>query len=162
MTQKNDIELLIRDLHARVPYHTKVSVAYWVSRDDGKFELEWYKKELASYLLQDIREDDSWEYIKPLLRPISSMTEEEAEEMFHLMYPNDKLLKIELEQDYVRFIRLVGGESFQGTLCIFFNKIYSLEQLDWYYSKHFDVRDLIGKGLAIEVTDKNNPYERID
>lgn len=162
MTQENDIELLIRDLHARVPYYTKVSVAYWVSRDNGKFELEWYKKELASYLLQDIREDDSWEYIKPLLRSQSSMTKEEAEEMFHLMYPNDKLIKVELEQDRVRFIRLVGGESFQGTLTLFFNKIYSLEQLDWYYSKHFDVRDLIGKNLAIEVTDENNPYERID
>ena len=59
MTQENDIELLIKDLCARVPYHTKVSVAYWVSRHDGKFELEWYKKELASYLLQEIREDDS-------------------------------------------------------------------------------------------------------
>ena len=90
------------------------------------------------------------------------MTKEEAEEMFNLMYSNDKLLKIELEQDYVRFIRLVGGKSYQGTLCIFFNKIYSLEQLDWYYSKHFDVRGLIPLNLAIEVTDKNNPYERID
>ena len=139
----------------------KGSVAYWVSRDDGKFELEWYKKELASYLLQDIREDDSWEYIKPLLRPMSSMTEEEAEEMFHLMYPNDKLLKVELEQDRVRFNRIFDGKHF-GVLTLFFNKIYSLEQLDWYYSKHFDVRDLIGKNLAIEVTDKNNPYERID
>ena len=162
MTQENDIELLIKDLCARVPYHTKVSVAYWVSRHDGKFELEWYKKELASYLLQEIREDDSWEYIKPLLRSQSSMTEEEAEEMFHLMYPNDKLIKVELEQDRVRFIRLVGGESFQGTLTLFFNKIYSLEQLDWYYSKHFDVRDVIGKNLAIEVNKENNPYEKIN
>ena len=89
------------------------------------------------------------------------MTEEEAEEMFHLMYPNDKLLKVELEQDRVRFNRIFDGKHF-GVLTLFFNKIYSLEQLDWYYSKHFDVRDLIGKNLAIEVTDKNNPYERID
>ena len=161
MTQKNDIELLIRDTYARVPHNTTVSVAYSASDSTG-FKLLWVKKELTSSLLNNyIEEEGAWEYIKPYLRSQSSMTEEEAEEMFHLMYPNDKLLKVELEQDRVRFNRTFDGEHF-GILCIFFNKIYSLEQLDWYYSKHFDVRDLIGKKLAIEVNKENNPYEKID
>lgn len=160
MKQENEL-LLIKDLSARTPYHTRVSVAYYVSRN-GKFKLEWYIKELTSYLLHDIEENDSWEYIKPYLRPMSSMTKEEAEEMFHLMYPNNnKSLKVELEQDRIKFNRTFAGEHF-GTLTLFFNKIYSLEQLDWYYSKHFDVRDLIGKNLAIEVNKENNPYEKID
>jgi hypothetical protein len=158
----DETELLIRDLCARAYNDTIVDVAYWVSYD-GKPELEWSKEKLTLSLLHQIEEEEgAWGYIKPYLRSLSSMTKEEAEEMFHLMYPNDKFLKVELEQDRVRFTRLVGGESFQGILTLFFNKIYSLEQLDWYYSKHFDVRDLIGKNLAIEVNKENNPYEKID
>ena len=128
----------------------------------GKPKLEWYLIELSSFLLHDIEDNDSWEYIKPYLRSQASMIKEEAKEMFHFMYPNnDKSLKVELEQDRVKFNRISGEEHF-GTLTLFFNKIYSLEQLDWYYSKHFDVRGLLPLKLAIEVTDKNNPYERID
>ena len=160
MTQEDKKELVFKDLSARIPYNnTMVNVA----RADTGFEIKikWYDEKLTSYLLYDVEENDAWEYIKPYLRSISSMTKEEAEEMFHLMYPNDKLLKVELEQDRVRFNRIFDGEHF-GTLTLFFNKIYSLEQLDWYYSKHFDVRGLIPLNLAIEVTNKNNPYERID
>lgn len=160
MEQEDKELLLFKDLSARAPYRTKVSVGYWEIRK-GKPKLVWYERLLTPFLLHDIEDNDAWEYIKPYLHPMSSMTKEEAEEMFHLMYPNDKLLKVELDQDRVRFNRIFDGEHF-GTLTLFFNKIYSLEQLDWYYSKHFDVRDLIGKNLAIEVTKDNNPYERID
>ena len=31
--------------------------------------------------------------------------------------------------------------------------------IDWLNSHHFDYRGLIGKGLAIEVTEENNPYK---
>ena len=31
--------------------------------------------------------------------------------------------------------------------------------IDWLNSHHFDYRGLIEKGLAIEVTDENNPYK---
>lgn len=34
-----------------------------------------------------------------------------------------------------------------------------LHKMDWLLSKHFDVRGLIPKGLAIEVTKENNPYK---
>ena len=36
--------------------------------------------------------------------------------------------------------------------------ISSVECLDWLNSKHFDYRGLILKGLAIAVTEDNNPY----
>ena len=32
--------------------------------------------------------------------------------------------------------------------------------VDWCNKKHFDYRSLIEKGLAIKVTDENNPYEK--
>ena len=31
--------------------------------------------------------------------------------------------------------------------------------IDWYNANHIDYRGLIEKGLAIEVTDENNPYK---
>lgn len=33
------------------------------------------------------------------------------------------------------------------------------EAIDWLNAHHFDYRGLIEKGLAIEVTEKNNPYK---
>ena len=32
--------------------------------------------------------------------------------------------------------------------------------VDWLNAHHFDYRGLIGKGLAIEVTEENNPYKQ--
>lgn len=155
----DETELLIKDLCARVPYNTIVSVAYWeYDCTDCKNKMVWNKEKLTLSLLHRIEEEEgAWEFVKPHLRSQSSMTKEEAEEMFHLMCPNDKLLEVELEQDRVRFHRIFDGEHF-GILVYFFNKIYSLEQLDWYYSKHFDVRGLLPLNLAVEVNKDNNPY----
>lgn len=161
MTQEDKKELVFKDISARAPYYPMVSVmVHWEDDPDPniRFRQVWEDEELTPYILHDIyQQGGNWEYIKPYLRSQSSMTKEEAEEMFHLMCPNDKLLEIELEQDRVRFHRIFDGEHF-GILVYFFNKIYSLEQLDWYYSKHFDVRGMIPLNLAIEVTDENNPY----
>ena len=33
------------------------------------------------------------------------------------------------------------------------------DRVDWLNANHFDYRGLIEKGLAIEVTEKNNPYK---
>lgn len=146
--------LLIKDLCARVPYNTIVSMA-----DFTESKVTWNKEKLTLSLLHRIEEEEgAWGFVKPYLRSQSSMTEEEAEEMFYLMNPNDKLLKIELEQDRVKFHRIFDEKHF-GILVYFFNKIYSLEQLDWYYLKHFDVSGLLPLNLAVEVTKDDNPYE---
>jgi hypothetical protein len=34
----------------------------------------------------------------------------------------------------------------------------SVHKYDWLNAHHFDYRGLIEKGLAIEVTEENNPY----
>lgn len=39
------------------------------------------------------------------------------------------------------------------------NVSYMLDVIDWLYEHHFDVRHLIEKNLAIEVTEENNPYK---
>ena len=37
----------------------------------------------------------------------------------------------------------------------------TISSIDWLLEHHFDYRGLIDKGLAIEVTKENNPYESI-
>lgn len=72
------------------------------------------------------------DYCKPYLRPMSSMTEGEANEFEQI---TDNLLD-------------------NGTSEEIWNTV-----IDWLNAHHFDHRGLIGKGLAIEVTKENNPYK---
>ena len=82
--------------------------------------------------------------IKPYLRSMSSMTKEEKMEYFSF----------------------IGGE--RPFDCDF--SAYPIEYkfvyeqnvnsyIDWLNKHHFDYRGLIEKGLAIKVTEENNPYE---
>lgn len=127
MTQEEK-QLLLIDLSARLPYGVKFL------RESWNYELD---QELSVIeVLEDIDKDGyinntkvyMVEDIKPYLRPMSSMTEEEKEEYHKLC------------------------DSYYG---IYFDSIYSI---DWLNKHHFDYRGLIEKGIAIEVTEENNPY----
>ena len=74
--KQEDKQLLLADLCARLPYHPIVSVAYNYA-DKG---IVWEFDVLRIKLLLEIEQEESWEYIKPYLRPMSSMTEEEKRE----------------------------------------------------------------------------------
>jgi len=117
MTQE-DKQLLWVDLCARLPYGVVVVL-------DEKFGFNKGTRVLVKELL------DLYcvEGMKPYLRPMSSMTEEEEKEYF------DKW-------------GVLGTDDFDN---------YKI--VDWLNAHHFDYRGLIEKGLAIEVTEKNNPYE---
>ena len=69
-------------------------------------------------------------HIKPYLRPMSSMTETEIDE-------------------FTQFDVYANGEYIMS----------NYEMIDWLNKYHFDYRGLIEKGLAIEVTEENNPYK---
>ena len=69
--------------------------------------------------------------VRPYLRPMSSMTEEERFE----------------------YLNTCGNEMDNA----FSFPRYS--GIDWLNAHHFDYRGLIPKGLAIEVTDKNSLYK---
>ena len=71
-------------------------------------------------------------YIKPYLRPMSSMTEGEKEEY--------KKLGLIVVQNYDSVI------------------LPNMNEIDWLNAHHFDYRGLIEKGLAIAVNKNNNPY----
>lgn len=70
------------------------------------------------------------EEVKPYLRPLDSMSDEEEEEF------TDLVIRIDLKDDSA-----------------------IIELVDWAIAHHFDVRDLVEEGLAIAVTPENNPYE---
>ena len=148
MTQE-DKELLIKDLCARLPYEVIVNIKY--SKEHGSsYRLRVCSEgnlKLNTDVLGLFIEDEI--YLKPYLRPMSSMTDEELKEFKRLkqmsvtvVMPNGvSLLKptyiVDLEDD---------GDGM--------NYLY-----DWLNAHHFDYRGLIEKGLAIAVTKENNPYE---
>lgn len=72
--------------------------------------------------------------IKPYLRPMSSMTEEEWKD-----YKNIDDRSYSCPMDYAH--------------------IPASDRIDWLLAHRFDYRGLIPKGLAIEVTKENNPYK---
>ena len=83
--------------------------------------------------------------VKPYLRPMSSMTEEEDNEWSGLN--TDPLLEAVGERHTrVEDLMLRAKSQYQPT--------------EWLNAHHFDYRGLIEKGLAIAVTPENNPYNK--
>ena len=73
---QEDKELLLRDLSARLPYGVKIELTWWVM-GEGTYINTTLEPDHIEQLLND--EDGDTE-IKPYLRPMSSMTEEEKKE----------------------------------------------------------------------------------
>ena len=115
MTQENK-ELLLQDLCARFPYGVKISTRI-------KGNSNFIDSELSGELLDDFIKKD-WGIIKPYLRPMSSMTEEEVGEY------------ISLKED------IIGSDG----ITYFFE---TYESIDWLNAHHFDYRGLIPMGLAL-------------
>ena len=140
LTQE-DKELLLKDLSARLPY----GVLVFIRKPFGCVMSEYEEEELTTDTLQEfIENDDMLMRVLPYLRPMSSMTEEEME-------------------TYESFVKY--GEYDTGSITGHYE--YNYVEIDkindfinWLNAHHFDYRGLIEKGLAIEVTKENNPYER--
>jgi hypothetical protein len=105
MTQEEK-QLLLKDLSARFPYEVIVN-------DGNETDI------LAGYMLEDLMFIDE-AIIRPYLRPMSSMTEE--------------------ERKYYNSLSILIADS----EC----EVY--EEMDWLNAHHFDYRGLIKKGLALE------------
>jgi len=132
MTQEEK-DLLLKDLCARLPYNTMVFV--------HDLDVEDYDTYIHPDIIANLLVNRIWK-VKPYLRPMSSMTEEELNELRNyseLLYDNLEL------------------SSFQnGTYkCLDFHlsEIPSgivIKVFDWLNAHHFDYRGLIVMGLAIE------------
>ena len=96
----------------------------------------------ASYGASTLNERDVESFRKgfvnlliPYLRPLSSMTEEE-------------------KNDYLNTFKksIIGTDEEDG-------RVWTVDSIDYLNANHFDYRGLIEKGLAIAVTEENNPYK---
>ena len=124
--KKEDRELLVRDLCARLPYNTVISVT-----NDDRNTIQY----LVEEDIKDLRSTISYSgnIYKPYLFPLSSMTEEQGKE----------LEKIDPE-----FYSLI---SENGNIYISMD----IRGYDWLNKNHFDYRGLIPKGLANDATGLN-------
>ena len=138
MTQEEK-ELLLKDLSARLPYGVKIELTWWVM-GEGTCINTTLEPDHIEQLLNDEYGDTE---IKPYLRPLSSMTEEEFDDMFNKLYSAQE-----------EFFRNCSNTDTIGKIIANDSVRY-----DYLNKKMFDYRGLIPKGLAIEVTDENNPYE---
>ena len=116
MTQENK-ELLLKDLCARLPYSVIIEI-------QGHYDGERFirESEFDNTMLGYLYDDET--IIKPYLRPMSSMTDEER-------------------KYYNAIVRLVQD-----------GEVYEYEAVDWLNSHHFDYRGLIEKGLALEAPEE--------
>lgn len=147
MTQENSKQLLLKDLAARLPYGVKIELTWWVM-GEGTCINTTLEPDHIEQLLND--EDGDTE-IKPYLRPMSSMTEEE--------FTNLK------EYSGLKYDQLDLASFQNGTykcLDFYLSEVPSavvIKVFDWLNRYHFDYRNLIQMSLAIAVTKENNPYK---
>ena len=141
MTPK-DKELLLKDLCARLPYHTRVKV--WLkdgTTEEGTLDLEHNYGDV----LRDAFYYNKIVKIKPYLRPLSSMPEG---------YWGDFYCKfVENEITYNDF------KTYYVDSCSWDKVLTTISDcgdvIDWFNKYHFDYRGLIEKGLAIDATGLN-------
>lgn len=149
MTQEEK-QLLLQDLSARLPYGVFCAGITYELDDDGEkyipvkvkdtlTEIHNYNLETASVKL-DLISSCKLETVKPYLRLLSDMTEEEEKEF-------EKVFELELK----------AIEAPEGHTIV--SAASSTFEIDFYNNHHFDYRGLIPKGLAIKVTEENNPYK---
>lgn len=134
--------LLALDLGCRIQTGVVVNCV------DGDFRLEY----VNSFWEVKLEDGNNWSYsietVKPYLRSIEDMTEEEQEEFGKMQHTSGEVEEIchHLGDAYPVRLGLTGK--------------YDGMRIDWFIERKFDFRGLIGKGLAIKVTPENDPYKK--
>ena len=127
---KEDKELLLKDLCARLPYGTLV---YAQNADD------WYDDEISTQVLSDSINEDY--VIKPYLFPLSSMTEEQRNDISKLL--------IDTQKEYSPY----GELNMMGCDNLFICTVKQANVLiNYCLSHHLDINGLIEKSLALDAT----------
>ena len=145
MTQEQK-DLLLKDLCARLPYSVKAYVKNWSKLDrkyyEGVYTVESIHPSLNTILVYSERFSvevivgyDDYE-IKPYLFPLSSMTEEQKEELNNIFDLDVEIAITHIKNDTPNY--------FTG-----------LNRLNWFIKNHFDIYGLIPMDLAIDATGKN-------
>ncbi len=149
MTQE-DKQLLLKDLCARLPYgvivdykenefetpHWKITTIYPETLDG------WigYDKRVGAGSDSGSRPFKIGE-VKPYLRPMSSMTEEEKNEFNNLFNGSFQ---------YFNQGVISASHLWDRNEAVFVGELDCTKLIDWFLEHHFDFRGLIPMGLALE------------
>lgn len=131
-------QLLLKDLCTRLPYRVKVG------DDLGRI----YELPIGNtYLIDLFYENGNYVEppIKPYLRPMSSMTEKEKEELIGCLRLGEYAKYFKVEED--------GGietSDINDLHYVYFGTDSTSRYTDWLNANHFDYRGLIEKGLALK------------
>jgi len=117
--KQEDKQLLLKDICARLPYKVK---GIYARTDIKNLSICEITTHLYGEMEESFNGKEKYEFI-PYLRPMSSMTEEEENELVKAA--------------------VIGGYNDDSVL-------NSYIITDWLNKHHFDYRGLISKGLALE------------
>lgn len=131
---REDKELLLKELSSRYPYEIILHFDVKVGQDDEP--LYNIRKNGDKYLINDAY---YLEEVKPYLRSMKSMTDEEKEEFWIAIDKDMGILESNLDAPILFEYK---SRHYRGK-----PEYY---ELDFLISHHFDYRELIEKGLAIE------------
>ena len=128
MTQE-DKQLLLQDISARLPYGVKVKTPYNDAAITGITVRKGYKKD--EWYIDAVTDKQTYpiKCIKPYLRSISSMTDEESKELENLYNSTANYISAGMPIFNIQTLSII---------------------LDWFNAHQFDYRGLISKGLAID------------
>jgi hypothetical protein len=137
-------ELLVKDLCAKAPYGVKV-----------QYNNEIYSIDYISPLYEEVKLDIPDNYtvevfeIRPYLRPLSSMTEEEILKLYKIAYTtyySDSLYY--KNEEWVSFRDSIRNNTLCFESSIWLSNISKI--IDYINANKFDYRGLISMGLALE------------
>ena len=151
----NERKLLLKDLGARIG-----SIVYMGNKNDNTFY------PLCIDDLKDVIIDEEFDDV-PLLRAMEDMTEDDMEDYAKCKWGNDDIYKLldvrKTGKDFVIAHCTLWRAPDHYPISFQVGKHTALHDgfhgIDWLNEHHFDYRGLIGRGLAIRVTDENNPYK---
>ena len=142
MTQEQE-ELLIKDLCARLPYGVILNCCNIVSEPLTRISYKGL-----------VNDDYDIDEVKPYLFPLSSMTEEQKQELLELTGYEERCEESYGFDSYGVYINIVGEYDYEGGQeSITLHPDYI--GIDWFNKNHFDYRGLIPMGLANDATGLN-------
>jgi hypothetical protein len=148
MTEEH-AKLLLKDLSSRLPYGVKLQISSW---DDEKMEYvdkadTLYSISSDNHVRTSSEDRDFYiDEVKPYLFPMSSMTDEqmeELEELCDLYSPDD---------DYDPYACLGIEVLYKHVLDDGYKFNFKRNVIDWFNKNHLDYRGLIDMGLAVDAT----------
>jgi len=153
---KEEKDLLILDLNSRIP-HTDVKVYCDVNGVSGTWKLLEFQNLFreARILMGALTKIVSIDKIKPYLRPLYSMTKEEAEKFYKVtgerftFYPGCKIYDHipAFDNDCTEFDTFNDDSEYKRV-----KPEHVISCIDFLNSHLFDYRELITKGLALEAS----------